>query len=288
MKSLEVNKVSLTTKRKIRNIVLLLVALLISAVIYNIFLFPLDLVTGGSGGIATITNHVYGIKPSIMILIIAIACAILSLIYLGVENTIVSSISALIYPLFVEITSPLNGIIQNSGSDMMVIVVFAGILSGISNGIMYKTGYSSGGIAVISQIFEKYFKIPIAKTNGIINLIIVLIGGLFFGWTNVMYAGIIIYLNSLLINKVLLGISSNKAFYIISSEDEKIKDYIIKTLGHSTTIFETKGGYLSKKNKVILTVVPTSEYYKVTEGIKLIDKNAFFVVTDSYEVQGGK
>ena len=35
-------------------------------------------------------------------------------------------------------------------------------------------------------------------------------------------------------------------------------------------------------------VEPTNEYYKVTEGIKMIDDKAFFVVTDSYEVVGAK
>ena len=51
---------------------------------------------------------------------------------------------------------------------------------------------------------------------------------------------------------------------------------------------DVKGGFLNKKHKVVLTVVPTREYYRVTEGIKTIDKDAFFVVTDSYEVVGGK
>ena len=80
----------------------------------------------------------------------------------------------------------------------------------------------------------------------------------------------------------------NKAFYIITSEEKEIKDYIIKNLDHSVTIFDVKGGFLNKKNKVVLTVVPTREYYRVTEGIKAIDKDAFFVVTDAYEVVGGK
>ena len=75
---------------------------------------------------------------------------------------------------------------------------------------------------------------------------------------------------------------------IITSEEDKIREYIIKTLGHSVTVFDVKGGFLNKKHKVVLTVVPTREYYRVTEGIKTIDKDAFFVVTDSYEVVGGK
>ena len=89
-------------------------------------------------------------------------------------------------------------------------------------------------------------------------------------------------------DKVILGISNNKAFYIITSEEKAIKEYIIEHLHHNVTIFDVKGGFLEKKRKVLLSVIPSREYYKVTEGIKAIDKEAFFVVTDSYEVIGGK
>ena len=36
-----------------------------------------------------------------------------------------------------------------------------------------------------------------------------------------------------------------------------------------------------------MCVLPTKDYYKLTEGIKEIDKDAFFLVTDAYEVFGG-
>ena len=184
--------------------------------------------------------------------------------YLGTRVTAVTILASIIYPFFVEITEPLVNIVKIDYSDMFIITIFAGVLNGIANGLMYKTGYNNGGLPVISQILEKYYKIPIATTSAIINITVVLIGGVFFGWTNVMYAIILIYLNTIIINKVLLGISNNKAFYIITSEEKEIKDYIIKTLDHSVTIFDVKGGFLNKKNKVVLTVVPTREYYRVT------------------------
>ena len=62
----------------------------------------------------------------------------------------------------------------------------------------------------------------------------------------------------------------------------------MKDLGHNVTIFDVKGAFLEKKQKVIFSVIPSREYYRVTEGIKQIDESAFFVVTDSYEVVGGK
>lgn len=271
-----------------KRIAMLIFSLFFSAIVYNLFLLPVNLVTGGSGGIATITKYVYEIDPALMILIVSLICALLSLMYLGTRVTAVTVLASILYPFFVEITEPLVNIVKINYSDMFIITIFAGVLNGIANGLMYKTGYNNGGLPVISQILEKYYKIPIATTSAIINTTIVLIGGIFFEWTNVMYAIILIYLNTIIINKVLLGISNNKAFYIITSEEQEIKDYIIKTLDHSVTVFDVKGGFLNKKHKVVLTVIPTREYYRVTEGIKAIDKEAFFVVTDAYEVVGGK
>ena len=122
----------------------------------------------------------------------------------------------------------------------------------------------------------------------VINVSIVLVGAIFFGTTNALYAIIFLYINNIVLDRVLLGINNNKAFYIITKEEEKIKEYIIKTLGHNVTTFEVKGGYLDKDRKVILSVIPSREYYEVTEGIKEIDETAFFVVTDSYQVEGAK
>ena len=65
-------------------------------------------------------------------------------------------------------------------------------------------------------------------------------------------------------------------------------DYIINNLHHTVTTFNVKGGFLEDKRKVILTVIPSSDYYKLTEGIKTIDEEAFFVATDSYQVEGAK
>lgn len=278
----------ITQKKKFKRILLMGVSLLLSAVLYNVFLLPLNLVTGGTNGIATITKYVYDINPAFMIFILSIACAIFSLMYLGVKRTIGTLVASVIYPLLVQITSPLNNIMSGEPVDVLLMVLFAGVLSGIANGLMYKTGYSNGGFPVVSQVLFEKKHISVAKSSLVINVSIVLVGALFFGTTNALYAIIFLYINNIVLDKVLLGINNNKAFYIITKEEEKIKEYIIKTLGHNVTTFEVKGGYLDKDRKVILSVIPSREYYKVTEGIKEIDDTAFFVVTDSYQVEGAK
>lgn len=278
----------ITKKKKIKRIFLMSISLLLSAVLYNVFLLPLNLVTGGTNGIATITNYVYGINPAFMILILSIACAIFSLMYLGVKRTLGTLVASIVYPLLVHLTSPLNNIMSGEPVDVLLMVLFAGVISGVANGLMYKTGYSNGGFPVVSQVLFEKKHISVAKSSLVINVSIVLVGALFFGTTNALYAIIFLYINNIILDKVLLGINNNKAFYIITKEEEKIKKYIIKTLGHNVTTFEVKGGYLDKNRKVIFSVIPSGEYYKLTEGIKEIDDTAFFVVTDSYQVEGAK
>lgn len=275
-------------KKKIRRIIIMGVSLLLTAILYNLFLLPLNLVTGGTNGIATITYYIYDIDPALMLFLLSAGCAIFSLMYMGVERTVGTLVASVAYPLLVKLTAPLAGVISLSSTDVLLMVIFAGVLSGVANGLMYKTGYSNGGFPVISQVLFERKKIPVSKSSLVINVTIVIIGALFFGTTNAMYAIIFLYINGVVLDKVLLGVSNNKAFYIITKEEEKIKEYIIKTLEHNVTTFDVKGGFLEKNRKVMLTVIPSREYYKVTEGIKEIDKTAFFVVTDSYQVEGAK
>jgi uncharacterized membrane-anchored protein YitT (DUF2179 family) len=205
--------------------------------------------------------------------------------YLGTERTAGTLLASILYPIMVKLTSNIGNNFMMDTSDILLVVLFAGVLNGVSNGLMYKSGYSSGGFPVISQVLFEKFQISIAKSS---MIIIVCIGAFFFGTTNALYAIIYLYINNIVMDRVLLGISTNKAFYIMTHKEDEIKDYIINNLHHTVTTFNVKGGFLEDKRKVILTVIPSSEYYRLTEGIKTIDKDAFFVATDSYQVEGAK
>lgn len=279
---------SIKKQKRLQKFGLALISLTMSALIYNIFLLPLNIVSGGVSGVATITNHLYDIDPSLMIFILSAACSIISLMYLGFEQTAGTIVASIIYPLLVKITAPIATLIPIETNDIFIIVIFAGVLSGIASGLFYRSGYVNCGFPVICKVLYQNFKIAISKSTLVINVIVVFFGGIFFGSLNAMYAVILLYISSLVMDKVILGISNNKAFYIITSEEDEVKEYIIDKLHHNVTTFDVKGGFLEKKRKVLLSVIPSREYYKVTEGIKNIDKEAFFVVTDSYEVIGGK
>ena len=283
------NMINHIKKRNIiKRLFTLLLSLLVLSFVFNLLLLPTDLISGGVNGIAVITNYVYDIDPSIMIFLISLACLFFSLMYLGKERTAGSILATFIYPLFVKITAIITQNINIDYDDKFLIIIFAGVIGGLANGFIYKTGFSNGGLPIISQILYKYHKISIAKSSMIINSIIIIIGSIFFGWTTMMYAIILLSINNMMIDKVLLGISSNKAFYIVTTKAKEVNDYILNNLKHTVTIFNVKGAFLEKKRKILFSVIPKRDYYKLTEGIKLIDPEVFFVVEDAYEVKGGK
>ncbi len=277
-------------KNKLKNVfryVVLIVLMFVSAVNYNLFLNPNHIVSGGANGLSIIVEEVFGIDPAIFILIFSVVILIFSFIILGIEVSSSSIVAILIYPFFVSITSGISSISFLQSDDKLLVGIFAGIISGFIIGTVCKIGFSQGGIPQISQIINKIFNVSIAKVNFFLNAIILFAGVFVFGLSDILVGIVVLAISSVVVNRILLGISSNKSFLIITSEEEKVTEYIKKTLGHGVTVFNINQDKTKKPQKALMTVIPSRDYYKLTEGVKKIDKDVFFVVTDSYQLEGG-
>lgn len=274
-------------KKLIFRIIILLIALFITAVYYNLFLVPNDLVVGGSGGIAIILNHLFNINNSASIFIIALLSFILSYIFLGKEKTSSVVISTFIYPMFVSLTSDLGNYIDVSLSSNLLIAVIAGMLSGFTSGLILKASFSNSGISTICLILSQKLKKSYGNINFIVNSSIVILGGFIFDLEKVIYAVIYLAIDSYVTNKIVLGNSNSKAFYIVTDKEKQVSKYIMKVLNHGVTTIDAKSAKSGKEKNMILCVMPTSKYFILKEGIKEMDKNAFFLITDAYEMYGG-
>ncbi len=178
----------------------LVIILFISALNFNIVLKPLNLVTGGTNGLAIIFNYLLKISPSLIILVIDILMLIISFIFLSKKSTLGTIIATFLYPLFVKLTSLINISIN---IPTILLVIISGVVCGFTCGYIYKLGFTSGGINVISLVLNKKYNINIAKCNFIINLFIILVGGFNFGVVKLLYSVLIVIINSYIINKVL-------------------------------------------------------------------------------------
>lgn len=263
-----------------------IIGLLLVSVAFNAFILPNDIVYGVSG-IGVILNKTLNMSPSLVILIGGIALLILSFIVLGKEKTKNSIVGSLLYPVFVELTSWIVKYIDLGSTETVVVVLFGAVISGVGFGLIFKSGFTTGGTDILNQIVSEKAKVSIGKSMIFTDGVIIVSSLFVFGWQKFIYSIINMYIISVMTDKVILGISSSKTFYIITEREDEVKKFILDYLSHGITVLEARGGYTNSKQKVIMCTIPTKEYFKAKEGIHAIDKEAFFIVTDAYEVYGG-
>ena len=280
-------KEAIKHKIKIKELIEFIIGCFFVALAFNLFMSPNNLVAGGVSWFSLILKHFFGLNPSTIISVANILLIILSFVVLGKEKTKMTIMGSILFPVFVSLTEHLSTYISFKESEMILIAIFGGALQGLGAGLIFRAGYSTGGTDILNMIVSKIFKISLGNSMFFTDGLIILIGAFVFGFNHLMYSLIILYLISTLTDKVVLGISDSKAFYIITNKEKEVKDFVINELKHGVTEFNAVGGYNSENQTVLMSVVPTREYYRLKEGIHKIDRNAFFVVMDSYEVKGG-
>jgi len=260
-------------------------SLFISAINYNLLILPLNLVTGGSGGIAVITKHLFNIDPSIMVFIICFICLLLCAIFLDAENTVGALFVTIFFPIFIKITAGVSDFVFVDTSNVILICFYSAIINGVTNAMIYKEGLNAGGTGVIAKILYKYKHISQNEGNGITNAIIVLVGAYCFGINMLLYAAIFIFITAVSGEMSQLGVSQNKIIYTVTTKYNKIAE-TLKELNHDSTMYEVETTHKNRDDKMIMTVVPTREYYLIKNIIRKIDKKSFIFVTDSYQTSG--
>lgn len=265
--------------------IMLLSGCLIVAFAFNVFFEKYNIVCFGVSGISIVLKK-FGVDPSTFILIANIFLIIISYFFLGINDVKNQIIGALIYPLFIKLTLPIANLIDFGNLEMIVIAIFGGIFAGVGSGLIYKSGYSTGGTDVIGLLICKYSKISMGSAMMFVDVCIVIIGKIVFSWEIVMYAIVVAYLISIATDKILLGISNSKAFYIVADtkKDNIIKEFLNSLPGVGCTVMNAYGGYSNDKQTLILAVAPTKSYFIIKEGLKEIDKDIFYLVCDSYQV----
>ena len=272
-------------KNLVKRYVMLLSGCLIVAFAFNLFFLRYNIVCFGVSGVSIVFSE-FGVDPSVFIMVANIILLIISYFFLGATDTKGQIVGSLMYPIFISLTKLVTDRIDFGNLEMIVIAVMGGVLAGLGYGLIYKSGYGTGGTDIIGNMVVKYSKISMGNAMMFINISIITLGKVVFSWKIIMYAIVVAYLISIVTDKILLGISNSKAFYIVvpKEKDDVVRDFLTSLPGVGSTIIDAHGGYSNDRQTLILAVVPTKMYFMLKEGLYEIDKNIFYLVCDSYEV----
>lgn len=275
---------TIKNKNTYYNFFLFMMGMAISAISVSVFYSANGVVTIGSTGLAIILNKYLNIDLSLLVLCLSSILLVLSFLIFGVNYGSKHILGTILFPIFIKSATLINEFIDFKDTSLFLLIIIGSVLSGIGFGLVKRSNYSLGGFYVLYDIINQKFKISIGKSSLICNSLLIIFSMFTFGISKSIYAIIGLYVTIYVSNKIMLGISNNKAFYIVTRKPFEVRDYIINNLNHTVTIVTARGGYSDRKKKMLLCVIPTVEYVKMKEVIKAIDDKAFFLITDCYSV----
>ena len=285
MNNLDINALLLDLHKKnfMKNLWKFLVGVAISAFAFTLFYQKYNIVIGGSSGLSILLSNFLPVDISLIILILNLICLIIGLRFFGWDYAAKMLAITFIYPIFVRGTVYLAEAIDLEDTSLFLLMVFAGGLTGFANGLIRNSGYSPGGFYALYDVIHKYFHVSIGTANNIINVLVISLGALLFGIEKAIYAIISLLTSSYMVDKVTIGISDNKVFYIVTNKPLEVKEYVTSKLNYDITVINARGGYSNKKMKMLMSVISTHDYVYLKELVRAIDPKAFFLIVDAYE-----
>ncbi|MCL6453810.1 MAG: YitT family protein [Alicyclobacillus sp.] len=188
--------------------------------------------------------------------------------------------------LAVSVFSSLTARLQVPTHDPLLAALYAGVVTGLGLGIIFRAGATTGGSDIIARIIHHYFRVSMGRTLFVIDVCVIGLVLVIIGRETAMYSLVALFVASRVIDFVLEGVRSGRAVTIISDRHEEIVQCIHERLERGTTLLQAKGGYTGAEKQVVYCVVPRTEVPRVQNIVSGIDPYAFVVVSAVHEVLG--
>ena len=255
------------------------------------FLMPAKISPGGVSGIATIFFHIFNINPVITMAVINIPLILISIKLIGKRYGYKTILSIALLMLFTEILMRVlgtEGILHEDGQnmDLMLTVIYGGIISGVGIGLVIKVGGSTGGTVIVASIINRIFKIPIGSSLALADLLVVLAAAFSLGVEIALYSIICLFITGRVINVLTEGESYVKMVYIISDKYDEIKKVLITDMELGGTMIKSNGMYTNEERNMIITAVHNRKLSELKSYIKEIDRDAFVIIAEADQVLG--
>lgn len=241
---------------------------------------------GGITGVGQIINHFLPWAPiGVVVILLNIPLFLLGWKFIGGRLLVTSLFAMAVSSIFIDLTAALYTF---PPMDPLLACIFGGVLMGVSLGIVFLQGATTGGTDLIARLLKlKLAWLPMGKLLLVIDLVVIVAVALAFRSLNsALYGLVALYISTLVMDGVLYGLDNAKVAYIISDHPEEITKVIIHDLDRSVTYLPGEGGYSGASKKVILCAFKQREIVVIKETVRQVDPNAFMIVCAAHEVLG--
>lgn len=249
------------------------------------FIIPHDIIMGGTTGIGIVLGKIFKFDTAVFILILNIILLFLGLFTLGKKFFLATVASSLLYPAFLELFQRIPGI-DTLTDDPLLAAIFAGVLMGISLGLVMRVGSSTGGMDIVCLVLNKYLHRPVSFFVYLTDFIVIGGQAIFAKPQDTLLGLLVLALETLALDKVMILGKAQIQIFVISSKYEEIRMLLLTKLEAGVTMTLIETGCLGETQKGVMCVIPRRKLFAATELINSVDPNAFTTVTKINEVRG--
>ncbi len=181
-------------------------------------------------------------------------------------------------------------------NDFFFFILIGTLLLGIGLGMIFKARATTGGSDILAAIMNKKWGIKTGNSIIILDFVIIFVAGLIIGLKGIagdkplivliLYALLLVFVSSKIIDYVLDGFDYVRAALIFSDKNKEIADTILLKMNRGATAIKSRALYRSIDTEIIYTVVKIKEITKLQDIVKEIDPESFMVLTSVHEVVG--
>lgn len=269
------------------DILLYTVGSFLYAVSVNTFTAPNNIAPGGMTGLATIVNYLITVPIGLMIFLLNMPIILWGFFSAGFRFVAKTLVAIVLSTCIIDLTADMLPVYQG---DMILTAVFGGVLAGAGLSLFFIRGATTGGSDLIASLLKRYFPhLSLGKLILIFDFIVVLLSAAVYrNFESPMYAIIVIFVTSKVIDTVLYGIDdgNGRMLFIISPKNEEISKRIMDEIGRGATALRSVGCYSGREGFVLLCAVWRQEIYKTYSIIREVDPNAFIISGEAVEISG--
>ena len=251
-------------------------------------LIPNGLSSGGITGICRILQGPTGIDFSVLYYAFAFLILVICGLLLGIGEARKIVLMTVLYPGFLLLFEQFN-INLLEEKDVILAAIYCGVFGGVCSGLIFTRGYSFGGTDSIAKIIKSKWMphVSISKILLVIDAIIIMGSGVFFGRNIALYALVTQIIFSRVVDYVMYGFDSKVVqLEIITDKHDEAAEFILHEIGRGVSNVEITGAYTNTKRSKIITLCSPRESMLIKQFIAKEDKNAFVTVVRVETVWG--
>lgn len=269
-------------KKRIIDIIFLIIGSLIFALSINLFVIPNELGEGGVTGLTIIFYYMFEWSPGLVNLILNSFLLVVGYRFLGKTTTVYTIITILFFSLFLHLTESWNV----DSNEIIINAIFGGVFAGVGIGLIIRVGGTTAGTAILASITNKYLGWSISYGLLFFDLIVVMGSYFIIGVEKVMLTVLMLYIGTKVMEFIIEGLNPKKAATIITKNPDEIAEQVNLSIGRGVTVFSGHGYYTKDTKEILYIVISKQEVIKLKKIVKATDKDAFVAIHDVRDVFG--